>query len=123
MRPGTLETVNDGLFYHIDNRWQLAVPYHYGSMESSPLLIPQAHPLLQTEEVTEDTEVLVPLSLPHSVPVSPSSLRHYRRYLTRDELVFAWNAVIIFILTIMAIMIFVSILLLSNFGADLFCSS
>jgi hypothetical protein len=40
----------------------------------------------------------------------------YRRHLTYDELLFAWNAVIVFILIIISVMIFVTIILFCLYG-------
>ena len=46
----------------------------------------------------------------------------YRRHLTLEELMFAWNAVIIYLLTMFSIMTFTVIMLLCLYGDKLFAT-
>lgn len=87
---------------------------------------PMTNGVHQNYQAVEEGNAAIPeaLLVVHAEPVATSTdnedqLIHYRRYLTYDELRFAWNAVIAFILGVIGVMIFVTILLVSMYGKAL----
>lgn len=99
---------------------------HGSQSEDSPLAHNFARGTIDQEE-SLIYGTIVPADVIESIPymavlgedrVDPT-LR-YRRHLTLEELMFAWNAVIVYIMCMISIMCFTIILLLCLYGDKLF---